>query len=455
MVKMQRSGKIHFIGAGGIGMRGLVKLCLLKGWKVSASERKLHPELEKELLGLGLEILSEQENLADHGVSCVVYSTAVSRDHPQRKWANEKGLLMHRSECLAQLFHDNHERIAVAGSHGKTTCSSWLAYTLYRLKGSGFCVGGIVSSLESTADLGKGESFVIEADESDGSFINYDPTHLLVTNLDVDHMDHWKTAEALFAGMQAFSSKAKNLVICSDDNRLKAWNLPALRYGFEPDAQLRIERFTSNEKGSEITLSLEKHTLGTFNSKLWGKHNALNLAGVVGVCLSLGLDIETCKPFIESFEGAKRRLEFLGIQQTVAWYDDYAHHPNEIQATLKAIRDAIGSSKQLRVIFQPHRPSRLRDLLEEFANSFYDASDLWLVPLYLSNEMPIEGIHSDLLKKRIEQTTPEVKLRLFSSLDEAQETAKKDLSTDFCLTMGAGDITYLGRAILEKSAVAL
>lgn len=455
---MEKRPSVHLIGFAGIGMRGITRLFLQAGWRVSGSERMTHPEVENEFKAMGFEVVDESESLDSRSPDFVVYSTAVDEDHPQRSWSSKRVLtysenslykdffnkpLVHRSQALAYFFHKSPKRVAVAGCHGKTTCSSWLSYILGNAKDASYCVGGIVKGLEKTANLDEGDTFVIEADESDGSMVAYKSTHLLITNLDEDHMSYWNKAENLFQAMYDFAKSADQLILCRDDVRLKEWPLKAITYGFSSDADMKITSFQSHEGGSDIALEFKGRSLGIFHSKLLGAHNAVNLAGVISTLIALKEDFQALRPWIESFDGPKRRLERLGKSGNVIWYDDYAHHPVEIQATLKALKEAM-PTKRIRVIFQPHRATRLRDFFDEFALSFKDVDELWIPPVYLAGESPIEGFDTKALAKKIQEKTKKTP-RAFTSLEELKNAVNSDMSCDICLTMGAGDITYLGR----------
>lgn len=447
---MSLNPPVHFIGVSGIGMRGVAKLCLQKGWKVSGSDSKFDPEAEKDLTTRGMLVIPEKDDLSTRHLGAVVYSSGVRPGHIQRSFAESHGILWHRSQCLAHFFHERKKRIAVTGTHGKTTTSSWLAHVLNRAFGAGFCVGGVVNTMKTTAELGIGDLFVIEADESDGSMVNYKPTHLIITNLEADHLDYWRSMERLKEGMQQYAQVADEVILCCDDPILKTWKQKAILYGFDERAHLRITNFTSDEQGSTISLGWLGTDLGAFRTRMWGRHNAQNLAAVVALCLRLQMNVETIRELVATFQGAKRRLEYLGSYQGVSWYDDYGHHPTEIHSTMLAVRGAVGSSRKIRLIFQPHRATRLRDLMQEFSVCFDYVDELWLLPLYLAGEDPLEGIDSVHLAENIKRLAPEVKLRLFESFDEAELAAKNESSgVHICVTMGAGDITQLGRRLFS------
>jgi UDP-N-acetylmuramate--alanine ligase len=447
---------VHFIGAAGIGMRGLVRLCLQKGWKVTGSDNPQALSSLSALTEMGFEFVPEDQDLEALDPQFVVYSSAIAPSHPQRVWAESKERLWHRAQFLASFFNQAYSRIAVTGTHGKTTVSSWLAHVLGQICGSSYCVGGIVRSTGLTANLGTCNEWVIEADESDGSLKYYEPTCAVITNINDDHLNHWKTIEALEQFMLEYAKKSTVSVICQDDARMALWPIEALRYGFAASSDLRIESFKLGEKGIEAVLSYKGQKLGSFTSLLMGRHNVQNMAAVVGVCLAIGMSADEIRKAVASFNGAGRRLEFVGEVQGIKYFDDYAVHPTEVETTIEALRSMLKSGEKLRLIFQPHRTTRLESLMDHLAKSFYGVDELWLCPLYLAAEAAKEGVNSESLAKRIGEFYPSKTMRLFKSLDEVHEALKADLltktSVSVCSTMGAGNVTQVARAwVLGKS----
>lgn len=453
---MDDVSRVHFIGAAGIGMRGLVRLCLQKGWRVTGSD---NPQALSSLLALkemGFEFISEDQDLEALDPEFVVYSSAIAPNHPQRVWGESKARLWHRAQFLASFFNEAYSRIAVTGTHGKTTVSSWLAHVLGQVCGSSYCVGGVVRSTGLTANLGPCNEWVIEADESDGSLKYYEPTCVVITNINDDHLNHWKTIGALEQFMLEYAKKSTVSVICQDDARMALWPIQALRYGFAASSDLRIESFKLSEKGIEAVLSYKGQKLGSFTSLLIGRHNVQNMAAVVGVCLATGMSADEIRKSIASFEGAGRRLEFIGEVHGIKYFDDYAVHPTEIETTIEALRSMLKPGEKLRIIFQPHRTTRLESLMDNLAKSFYGANELWLCPLYLAGETAKEGVDSATLAKRIREFYPDKTMRIFHSLDEVRLALEAELltknSVSICSTMGAGNITQTARQwVLGKS----
>ena len=444
------ASRVHFIGAAGIGMRGLVRLCLQNGWRVSGSDNPQALYSLSTLREMGLEIVSEDQDLDYFDPEWVVYSTAIAPIHKQRVWAEQKGRLWHRAQFLAKLFNQANNRIAVTGSHGKTTVSSWLAHILSQVHSASYCVGGVIRSTGLTADLGSSDEWVIEADESDGSLKYYDPTCVVITNIDNDHLNHWKTVDALELFMLEYAQKSTSSVICQDDARMAAWPIQALRYGFSASSDLKIESVEFIEKGIEAVLSYKGDSLGCFNSQLIGRHNVQNLAAVVGVCISLGMSANEFRAPLASFEGAGRRLECIGEMEGIKYFDDYAVHPTEVEATIEALRSMLKSQERLRVIFQPHRTTRLQSLMDDLAKCFHGVDELWLCPLYLAGEEAKEGINSKALSEHFHKLYPNKIMRIFHTLDEIyvaleEESLLKKAPVTFCSTMGAGNVTEIAR----------
>lgn len=442
---------IHFIGAAGIGMQGLACLCLSAGMRVSGSDQCVSSPAMTQLHQKGMAIIDEKDSLGSADPNIVVYSTAVRPDHHQRQWALQRQRLWHRSECLAFFFHQHERRVAVAGTHGKTTISSWVAFVLKTLQGAGCCVGGYVQPLDLSAwPCSEGSTFVIEADESDGSLDKYQPTTLVVSNLEADHLDYWRSPERLFDFVKAYIKQAPEAIICADDPLLSSWGLPATYYGFSDQSDLCITRFVPHSLGSTLDLRWKGKSIGTFTTSLWGRHNALNAAAVLAVALKHGCDLEQLRLTLPLFKGAKRRLENLGSFHGMICYDDYAHHPSEVIATLEAVRNALGPHVRIRVIFQPHRATRLQSCLQEFCNSFFHADELWICPLYLAGEAPIENVNSMALAAALMSKPSKLSIKLLDNLPHALDELRKSPFEGVCITMGAGDITWLLRELVVK-----
>jgi UDP-N-acetylmuramate--alanine ligase len=441
----------HFIGIGGIGMSALALILLKKGIKVSGSDL-CNSYITDQLVHSGATVFIGHAEHHIQGTPVIVYSTAVTEENPEVKRARIQGLsFLHRSDLLAQLMEGS-SSLLVTGTHGKTTTSSLLAHLLVSAGlDPSFAVGGMISSLKSNGGYGKGAYFVAEADESDGSFLKYTPFGAIITNVDNDHLDYWKTGEALLKGFKTFADctlSSQHLFWCGDDEQLQKLNLPGVSYGFDEKNQLQIESYRQEGWKNVFDLSLEGKSYADIEIPLVGGHNVLNATAVFGLGLALNLSEETIRKAFSTFKGVARRAEQKGEIDGIRIYDDYAHHPAEIFATLHAIRQAIPKHR-LVVAFQPHRFTRTRDCFVEFAPAFEPVDVLILTDIYSAGEVPIEGITTEHLLKKLQNTMiPEVhyiprgELVSYLSTFLAQE--------DVLVTMGAGDITKVGPEVIGR-----
>jgi UDP-N-acetylmuramate--alanine ligase len=447
--------RYHFVGIGGIGMSALARILLEKGTPVSGSDTSPESSVLESLKTLGAVIYFEQreDNITEPCV--VVYSSAVFEDNPEIRAARRRGCpLMHRSELLRDLMHKD-VALLVTGTHGKTTTSALLAHLLVQaaLRPS-FAIGGIVKSLDTNGAYGVGPYFVAEADESDGSFLNYAPFGAIITNIGEDHLNHWKSKSALVQGFKEFAEQVRSsphLIWCGDDELLRSLELKGVHYGFKEENALRITSFS--QQGWKTVFAIEFQTNAHLNIEipLIGAHNVLNAAAVFGMGLLLHIPEEKIRSAFASFQGVVRRADFKGEQDQIAAYDDYAHHPTEIFATLQAMKRAV-ESRRLVVIFQPHRYSRTRDLLSEFSRAFTEADVVVLTDIYSAGEKYIEGIDTAvLLKKMQHETDREVHYCPRNHLTHFMPTLLK--KNDVFVTMGAGDITKVGPEILEALSI--
>lgn len=440
----------HFLGIGGIGMSALARILLEKGEQVSGSDLSEN-EVTQALRSGGATVVKGHSAEALVGSPIVVYSTAVKQENPEYAEAKRRGLqLLHRSDLLFELMQGQRP-LLVAGTHGKTTTSSLLAHTLQHAGAEpSYAIGGIVRSLRSNGGYGTGPYFVAEADESDGSFLRYPASGAIVTNIDNDHLDHWKTEAALLQGFAQFLenvSSKEHLFWCADDAHLKALGLEGVSYGFAPDAQLHISSYEQSGWGSAFNCTFEGKSFNAIATTLIGRHNILNASAVFGLCLRLGLSEQQIRDAFSLFQGVGRRAEKKGEKAGIAVYDDYGHHPTEIIATLQGMKAAIGN-RRLVVLFQPHRYTRTKDCIEQFAAAFALADQCILTDLYAAGEPPIPGVDAETLVGRIQQ-------RGF----DASYIPKKDLvgylqrilvPGDVLLTLGAGDVTKIGPELLNE-----
>jgi UDP-N-acetylmuramate--alanine ligase len=456
--KIQR---IHFVGIGGIGMSGIAEVLLNLGYKVSGSDLK-NSSVTQRLSGLGATIFEghRAENIA--GAEVIVTSSAISTENPEVAEAHSLHIpVIQRAEMLAELMRLKYG-IAIAGMHGKTTTTSMVAAVL---AAGGLdptvVVGGRVDAMGSNARLGKSHYLVAEADESDRSFLKLSPILSVVTNIDREHMDCYRNMRDVKKTFLEFMDRVPfygMIVACNDDPLLRRL-LPEVQrrtvtYGTKRGSDFLIrldsrkETPTDNRPLSRFKVSYRKHDLGEFTLHVPGVHNILNATAAIAVGVGLDIGAEAIRTALDQFRGVDRRFQLRGRVAGVSVIDDYGHHPTEIKATLAAARQC-GFGK-IHVIFQPHRYTRTRDLIEEFTTSFDDADSLFVLDIYAASEKPIEGVSGEALARRIRERTVNSG-RYASSVAEAVDAAA-DLAQDgdMILTLGAGSVSQIGPMLLEK-----
>lgn len=442
--------KYHFIGIGGIGMSGLAKLLLHRHVSVSGSDLSASKTTDA-LIDLGANIYIGQTKQNIKSEMTVVYSTDIKKDNPEYSAAVDlKCPLMHRSELLQKII-ETHHSLAVAGTHGKTTTSSLLTW-VFEKSGQfpSYAVGGIIPQLLSNAGHGSGKYFVLEACESDGSFLNYKPFGAIVTNIDLDHMDYYKTESALENAFKQFMhqvSSTQHLFWCGDDEGLLKIQPNGISYGFNDRCQLRALNFSQNEWAITFDVAFQGRFYSQVEVSLIGKHNALNALAVFGLAISLGLEETQIRNALKSFGGVLRRCEKKGESHGILFMDDYGHHPTEIKATLSAVRLAIGE-RRLVVLYQPHRYSRAKECMGLYGDVFKEADLLFITEIYASREQPIPGVtHEEIIS--------EIKTHF---KQPCHHIIRKEIAGniidflrphDVVLTLGAGDITAASGEILK------
>jgi UDP-N-acetylmuramate--alanine ligase len=440
----------HLIGLGGIGMSALARILLQKGKKVQGSDLKESPLLtslaqEGAQVSIGHSAANIQEG------STVIYSTDIQKENPEIKQARELGLsLIHRADFLDSLI-EQQKPLLVTGAHGKTTTTALLSWVLLQGKiDPSFVIGGILSSENTNARYGKGPFFVLEADESDGSFLKTIPWGAIVTNFDKEHLSFWKTEAFLAAAFQQFfkhCQEEKHLFWCYDDEKLRMLTDRGISYGFSEGADLQIVSYQERELGIVFDLQWQDRRYRDIEIPLMGRHQALNASAVFGLLISLGVAEEVIYEGLKTFRGTKRRLEWKGKERTVDLFDDYGHHPNEIKATLKALR-SIAKERRIVALFQPHRYTRIAQSWDDFGSAFDDADVVLMTDIYASNESPIPGISTEAFFQKLKESLGD-KLRFVSRSNIVDETiAQMDLF-DVVMTIGAGDITDIGKKILN------
>jgi UDP-N-acetylmuramate--alanine ligase len=448
-----RPAKIHFVGVGGIGMSGIAEVLLNLGYAVSGSDLK-ESDITRRLASLGGRIQRGHAAANVEDVDVVVISSAVRKDNPEVVEARRRKIpIIPRAEMLAELMRLKYG-IAVAGSHGKTTTTSMAAHLLAH---AGLdptaVVGGKVNSFGSNAKLGKGDYMVVEADESDGSFLHLPPTIAIVTNIDPEHLDHWKTEEALRRGFLDFVNRVPfygRAILCIDHPTVQSL-LPEVEsryvtYGEGLQADYRAERIEVSGHAVRFEAWRRGESLGPFEVAMVGRHNALNSLSVIALADEMGVPPDVTRAALQSFGGVQRRFTVRGDAGGVTVVDDYGHHPAEVKATLRGAREAF--RRRVVCLFQPHRYTRTRDLLGEFATAFNDADALLLTDIYAAGEEPIPGATSESLAEAI-RACGHRDVTLVPRAELARVARDRVRPGDLVLTLGAGDITVVGPELLE------
>jgi UDP-N-acetylmuramate--alanine ligase len=456
--------QVHFVGIGGIGMSGIAEVLLNLGYKVSGSDLRSSAVTQR-LAGLGSAVFEghRAENIA--GAEVVVTSSAIAAENPEVLEAHKLHVpVIQRAEMLAELMRLKYG-IAIAGMHGKTTTTSMVAAVL---AGGGLdptvVVGGRVDALGSNARLGKSQYLVAEADESDRSFLKLSPILSVVTNIDREHMDCYRNMRDVKKTFLEFMDRVPfygMVVVCNDDPMLRRLLPQAQRrtvtYGTKrgSDFLIKLENgsasATARVEGqplSRFRVSYRKKDLGEFTLHVPGVHNILNATAAIAVGVGLDVAVDAIRAGLDQFRGVDRRFQLRGRAAGVSVIDDYGHHPTEIKATLAAARQC-GFGK-VHVIFQPHRYTRTRDLIEEFTTAFGDADSLFVLDIYAASEKAIEGISGEALAQTIREKGGRNAQYVSSFADAVSSAAAAAEDGDMILTLGAGSVSQLGPMILEK-----
>ncbi len=435
-------------------MSGIAEVLLNLGYRVSGSDLRSTPLTER-LAGMGAVVHTghRAEWLADAEVA--VRSSAIGDDNPEIIAAREKGIpVIPRAEMLAELMRLKKFGIAVAGSHGKTTTTSMAGWVLGEAGlDPTVIIGGRVDCFGSNARLGKGEFLVAEADESDGSFIKLSPVLEIVTNIDFEHVDHYSDLEAVKTEFNRFIRKIPfygAVIVCLDDRNI-ADILPDIRrrtitYGLNSQAMVSGRDLKVSGLSTDFEVCFEGESLGRVRISLPGEHSVRNTLAVIALALELEIPFATIRKALTRFTGVQRRMQVKGEARGVTVIDDYGHHPTEIRATLKGLREAW-PRRRLVVLFQPHRYSRTSGLFNEFCTAFHRADVLYLADIYPAGEKPIEGVDSNRLAEAIREHGHR-EVRAVGGLDGLAARIAAELEEgDIMLTLGAGDIYRVGEDI--------
>ena len=463
-IKKIKNHIFHFIGIGGIGMSGIAELMMKLGYRIQGSDLSLNNNIAKLKKNKKINIFIGHKKSNINKSNIVVYSSAIKKNNPEIIEAKNKSIpLLSRAEMLAQLML-NKRCIAIGGSHGKTTTTSLVGAVLQENKLDPTIInGGVINSFSSNYRLGFGKWMVVEADESDGSFIKLPHEINIITNIDYEHMDYYKNFDSLMDAFKNFSTNIPfygSSIICLEDKnsfklsqKIKTRKL--ITYGFKKKyADLNIKKITTDKFFSNFIIEIKKNKFPNykkdyvFKLNLLGKHNVLNATSAIAVALSINLPINLIKKSLRNYKGVKRRFSYLGKIKKSFIYDDYAHHPSEIKATLNIAK--LISKKKVIVFFQPHRFSRTKYLYSEFLKVLKNVDILYVCDIYSAGEKPIAKIHSSQIVKDLKK------------MGSKNAYYKKDLKNlkefiipysneeNLIIFMGAGSISQWANNLMEN-----
>jgi len=447
--------RLHFVGIGGIGMSGIAELLLNMGYTVTGSDLRESDTVRRlRELGASISVGHSPENVHDAGV--VVISSAVNDRNPEVKEAHSLNIpVIPRAQMLAELMRLRYG-IAVAGSHGKTTTTTMVSAVLSQ---GGLdptiVVGGKVKALGTNARLGKGNFMVVEADESDGSFLLLSPVISVLTNIDEEHMDHYKDMDELEGAFSDFLNKIPFYglaVVCWDCPRVRAvakdFEKRSITYGFNPEAELKAVNVSVSGFRTEFDVVLNDSSLGRVSLQVPGKHNAQNALAAIVVGMELGMTFEQVREGLNEYSGIDRRLQIKGKGKDIVVLDDYAHHPNEIKATIDALKESTHG--RVVAIFQPHRYTRTKQLFDQFAVVLRDIDVLFLLDIYSAGEEPIEGVTSEALYRSIKEAGHGNVFYSNGSKSVVSSVLSVLKPGDVVITLGAGNVWTVGEEIAEE-----
>ncbi len=446
---------VHFVGIGGMGMSGIAEVLLTLGYQVSGSDLKLSPATERlSNLGATIHLGHQAENVA--GARAVVVTSALDSTNPEVAEARRLKIpVIPRGELLAELMRLKYG-IAVAGMHGKTTTTSMVASILNTADmDPTVVVGGRVAGMQgSNARVGKSTILVVESDESDGSFLKLAPIIAVVTNIDREHLDHYASLEEIQAAFVDFVNKVPfygAAVLCMEDRNIQGI-FPLIRrrtitYGRSAQVDLEIQDVVLSSVGSDFSVRRGDADLGAFHLNVPGLHNVLNATAAIGVGLEMEVDVTRICEGLAAFTGVDRRFSIRGVEHGVTVVDDYGHHPTEVKATLAAAK--LSPYRRIHVLFQPHRFSRTKHLLEDFGTAFHQADDLYVLDIYAAAEQSIEGVTAQALLEKI-RSYGHRSAHYVSTMDEGVSTiAAAAQPGDLIITLGAGNVSQAAEKILD------
>jgi UDP-N-acetylmuramate--alanine ligase len=454
-IPMNDLGRVHILGIGGAGMSGIARILQSRGLEVSGTDAKDSRRVQAlRALGVRVEVGHAAENLGS--AQTVIASTAVHDDNVELVAARERGLrVLRRPEALGALAAD-YRTVAVAGTHGKTTTTSMLTVALQAVGADpSFAIGSELAESGSNAHVGSGDLFVVEADESDGTFLYLNPVASIVTNVEADHLDHWGTFDAIEAAFVDFARRSDFLVVCADDPGSARLAVAALAegidvrtYGEAEDADLRILDVEPAVPGWSFAVAEHGVILGRAQLQVPGRHNVLNAVAALATGMGLGFSATELLAGLESFAGTRRRFEYRGTADGVRVYDDYAHHPTEIAATLRAAREVVGDGRVV-VAFQAHHYYRTAMFTKEFGEALGLADEVIVLEVFAPGETPIPGASGQSMAANVPLPAENVVFEPSWS-EVSRHLADRARPGDIVMTLGAGDIGLLAPEVLER-----
>lgn len=449
-----RTKKIHFVGIGGIGMSSIAELLHNQGLIISGSDMR-KSEITSHLESLGISIVEGHDGDILQDVDVVVRSSAIKDDNPEIQKACKLRIpVIRRAEMLAEIARMKYS-ICVAGTHGKTTTSSMVGIMLEKAKQNPtLIVGGIVKNYGTNSLEGNGEYIVLEADEYDHSFLTLSPIIAGITNIDADHLDCYSDLDDIKKAFVQYAEKVPffgSVIACLDDKGVQSI-IPKLQrrivtYGFSKQAEVRAENISMIDFTSSYDLIYKNEHLGKIELQVTGKHNILNSLLAVAVGLEIDLDFKSIHDGLKAYKGVYRRFENKGTIKEISFFDDYAHHPTEIMATLDGFRDS--TNRRIVVLFQPHLFSRTRDFYKEFGRAFFSCDKLLIAPIYPAREKEIPGITSKLIVDEARKSGHK-NVDYIEDNNKIVDTVLKCLQPgDIFITMGAGRIYEYGEKVMD------
>ena len=448
---------LHFIGIGGISMSGLAEILVKEQFHISGSDAK-ESELTEKLTSLGADIsYGQRASNIKEGIDAVVYTAAIHPDNPELQAAKERQIpTLTRAELLGQIMDNYQDSIAVSGTHGKTTTTSMITEILLKAcTDPTISIGGILKSIDGNIRVGKSNVFLTEACEYTNSFLNFYPKYALILNIEEDHMDFFKNLEHIRHSFHQFAGNvlAEGTLILNSEipdyqELTKDLKCKVLTYGLTPSDSYYADNITFNTKGcGNFTLMCKDHTIGMISMSVPGEHNVSNAVAACALALEMGLSFDCIQAALTHFGGTARRFEHKGQLGGITIIDDYAHHPTEIKATLKAAKNC--GQNRIICVFQPHTYTRTKAFLKEFAQALSAADLIILADIYAAREQNTIGISSQDLQQELQNLGCEC--HYFPSFDEIENfLLKKCMNGDLLITMGAGDIVQVGEHLLGR-----